>query len=139
MFKTIALTLALTMSARAVACDVPVTPLNQGDKAPCTGYLFSPEEEQKLRIQNEDYKVLLEESKIYIQEKDTYKKELTDQQEINDKKQKEVDLWKQQADSAIQKYVEQQERQSIRDWVFLISGVLLTVAAGYAVGQANHK
>lgn len=49
------LVLISSLSANAV-CD-KVEYLKEGDKAPCNGYLFTPEEEQKLRDTNERFKI----------------------------------------------------------------------------------
>lgn len=39
-------------------CDKPVTYLKEGIKAPCTGYLFTPEQELLVRSQDIKYKEL---------------------------------------------------------------------------------
>lgn len=44
----IILALLLSSTAHATGCDLP-TQIAQGDKSPCTGYVMSPDTEQKIR------------------------------------------------------------------------------------------
>lgn len=117
-------------------CSKPVTPLTQGEQAPCTGFLFSPAKELELRLRNEDYNFLLEQSKLFIQQKESYKKELEQTEQIVEKERQKAELWRKVAEDTTLKYTEVQERRGTRDWLFLGAGVLLTIGAGYALGQA---
>jgi len=66
-----------------------------------------------------------------------YKKELQTTEQIVEKEQKKAELWREAAETSTKKYIESEENRGKRDWLFLISGVVLTVAAGYAVGAAS--
>lgn len=138
MLKTISLILLFSFSLKAQADCLPVIPMAIGDKTDCPGFLFSPAKELELRTMNEDYKYLKEEVDLYVQQKELYKKELVDQTQIADKEVQKAELWRKQAEDSTLKLTQTQERQGIRDWLLIISGVALTVAAGYAVGEA-HK
>lgn len=140
MLKIMSLILVFAFSSKALADCQPVTPLVTGEKAPCAGFLFSPEKELQLRIMNEDYKYLKEEVNLYIQQKELYKQELDDTQKIADKEAQKAELWRKAAEDSTKKYVEVQEARTMRDWLFLVAGVGLTVAAGWSLGQAaGHK
>lgn len=125
------------ISAQVYACPGPVTPLQKGEQAPCFGYLFSPEKELQLRIRNEEYKLLLEQSKLYLNQKDLLIKELEITEKIADKERQKAELWRNLAEKTTAKYIESQDSKGARDWIMLLTGVGLTVAAGWAVGQAN--
>ncbi len=120
----------------AFACDKPVTPLEKGQQAPCTGFLFSPDKEKQLRLQNQEYKILLEESNLYLQQRDFLKKELEESDKIVTKEREKAELWRKVAEDTTLKYTQVQDNRGTRDWLFLIGGVVLTVGAGYAIGQA---
>lgn len=117
-------------------CPKPVTPLEKGEQAPCSGFLFSPEKEQELRIKNEQYKLLMEESKLYIQQIELYRKEVTVTDEIVKKERDKAEVWRKAAEDSTERYVKLEEARTTRDWMFLVAGVGLTVLAGWSVGQA---
>lgn len=50
--------LVLSLSFPSYACDNNVKYLTQGTPAPCTGYLFSPEQEYKVRLSTERYEIM---------------------------------------------------------------------------------
>jgi CHAT domain-containing protein len=135
--KLFATALSLSLFANsALACEKPVTPLTQGQQAPCTGFLFSPEKEKQLRLLNEDYQLLLEQSQLYLKQKELYKQELEETDKIVEKEKQKAELWRKVAEDTTLKYTQVQEARGTRDWLFLIGGVVLTIGAGYALGQA---
>lgn len=138
MSKILPLILVCAFSSKALADCSPVTPLNAGDAAPCQGFLFTPAKELQLRLMNEDYKYLKEQTDLYIQQKELYKKELETTQQIADKEAQKAELWRHQAEDSTQKLTQMQDRQGYRDWAFLLSGIALTTLAAWSVGQA-HK
>ena len=132
--------ISLLISTEVFAgCPKPVTPLQQGEAAPCEGFLFSPEKEREIRGVNEEYKLLLEQTKLYLEQKELYKKELDESEKIIEKEQEKSEKWRDAAEKATEKYTAQEESRGTRDLLFLIGGVLLTVGAGWAVGQASRK
>lgn len=138
MRKIISIILGASLTASAFAQCPPVTPLEKGDKAPCSGYLFTPEKELELRIKNEEYKILIEQVKLYLQQNEVYKKELQTSEAIIAKEREKAELWRAAAEKSTEKYLKVEEGRTVRDWTFLVSGIVLTVAAGYAVGAANN-
>lgn len=135
--QIISIVLGVSLSTSAFGDCKPVTPLEKGEPAPCMGYLFTPEKELELRIKNEEYKLLMEQTKLYIQQNELYKKELETTEVIVNKERQKAELWRTTAESATEKYVKLEEGRTTRDWVFLVSGVVLTVASGWAIGQAS--
>lgn len=117
-------------------CPKPVIHLEKGEQAPCSGYLFSPQKELELRIKNEEYKVLLEQSKIYIQQTELYRKELEVTEQIINKEQAKTEVWRKAAEDSTARYIKLEEARTTRDWIFLVSGIGLTVLSGWAIGQA---
>lgn len=137
--------LAITLSGQCLAaplagtsCQQPVYALSAGTPAPCTGFLFSPDEESKLRLEDQDYKLLKDESDLKDKQLQLYKGEVDDLQTAITKEKDETKMWRDTADTAEQKYVTQQERAGYRDMFFTFLGVLLTVGSGYAIGKASH-
>lgn len=63
--KAILLVLIL-LTQSAFGCTKPVTHLLEGDKAPCEGYLFSPEQEKEVRGKVE----IMEQQTHVIQDQD---------------------------------------------------------------------
>lgn len=127
----------ISSSVFAAECARPVTPLKEGEQAPCTGFLFTSEKEKEVRLKGEDYKSLLEQSELLIKQKEFYKKELEESDIIIKKEQEKSQLWQKSAEEYAQKYISTEEHRGMRDWFFLIGGVVLTIGAGFAVGQAN--
>lgn len=131
------------LSTRAMAgeCPKPVTLLNQGEVAPCTGFLFSREKEKELRLLDEDYKLLQERSSITDKQIQLYKQNEDVLNSVIDKERQKSKLWEDQAEKYTQKYIEEQNNRSNRDWLFFAGGVLLTLGAAWAVGAAagGHK
>lgn len=136
MYKILAIVLAFAFTSKALADCKPVTPLVTGDPAPCSGYLFTPEKELELRTKNEDYKLLQQQVTIYIQQKELYKQQLEDQSKIADKEAQKAELWRKSAEDSTKKYMEAEQNRTLRDGAFLVSGILLTVLAGWSLGQA---
>ena len=135
--KALPLILALSFSSKALADCKPVTPIKAGEVAPCTGFIFTPEKEQQLRQMNEDYKFSQEQIKIYLQQKELLKQQLEASDKIVEKEAQKAELWRKAAEDSTTKLMQQEEHRTTRDWIFLVSGIVLTVAAGYAVGQAS--
>lgn len=141
MFKktlTILLSFAIFTQTAYSNCSQPVSYVLIGKPAPCTGYLFSPEKEQQLRIEDEEYKYNLQLLQVKDEQITLYKQEVSDLRDTTNKEQQKAELWRKSAEDTSAKYVASQERQGTRDLIFTVLGVLLTVAAGYAVGAA-HK
>jgi hypothetical protein len=132
--------LAATISGQAIgaSCAQPVYHLLQGQPAVCEGYLFSPDEEAKLRLEDQDYKLLKDESDLKDKQLQLYKGEVDDLQIAVTKEKDETKMWRDTADAAEQKYISQEERAGGRDLLFTVLGVLLTIGSGYAISKASH-
>ena len=137
MHKILPLILAFSFTTKALADCKPVTPIQAGEVAPCPGFIFSYEKELQLRQMNEEYKLSQEQIKIYLQQKDLLEKQVDISNKIIEKEEQKSELWKARAVDSTEKLIAYQERQETRDWLLIISGVALTVAAGWAVGQAG--
>jgi hypothetical protein len=118
-------------------CSKPVTFLPNGTPAPCDGFLFTPEKERELRLINEDNKYLKQESELKDKLIDNYRTQVDTLDKIAEKERQKSELWQNRAETITEKYVAEENNRGFRDWLFLIGGVVLTVGAGYAVGQAS--
>ncbi len=131
------LTFSLALPAHA-DCSKPVLPLDQGAPAPCKGFLFSPDQEQKVYLLDQNNKLLqqqLDGNKALV---NSYSKSLSDFKIVIDDEQRKSELWRKAAEDSTQKLVSVQENTGKRDFLAVLLGVVLTIGAGWAVGQA-HK
>lgn len=117
-------------------CPKPVTLLEEGSPTPCKGFLFSPQEERKLYLLKEDYKLLQEEVVIKDKLILNLKRDLNDVEFIIIKEREKAELWRNAAETSSLKMIEATEGQGKRDIWMILLGVGLTVGAGYAIGQA---
>ena len=93
-----------------------------------------------MRLEHEEYKYNLQLIELKDKQLDLYKNQVADLRDVADKERQKAELWRKNAEDATTKLVGAQERQGARDLIFTSLGVLLTVAAGWAIGQAaNHK
>ena len=118
-------------------CEKPVKLLNQGDSAPCTGYLFSPDKNRELFIINEEHKIFKKQLEIKDLMINNLDKNIKLHEEILDKSRKQTDIWETKAKESTEQLFKVQESQGKRDFMFILLGVGLTVFAGWAVGQAK--
>lgn len=135
------LTISLVVPVQAFGeCNKPVVTLNQGEAAPCKGFLFTPAQEQQVRLIDEDYKLLQQKLELKDKQIDLFKKDVSTVDFMIQKEQDKAELWRKAAEDSTKQLVEVKEGQGKRDWLMILAGVALTIGAGYAVGQAaNHK
>lgn len=135
--KIIVFILSFFSSVALSECSNDVTVLYQGDPAPCKGFLFSPKKEEEVRkkITESD----LDKTKLELQEKQLilYDKLLKLTQEQADKELEKSELWRKKAIESSEKLTDDKTRDWWRDGAFLIGGVVVTVAAGWALGAAS--
>jgi hypothetical protein len=134
---TLAFTLALqSITAWGSACPAPVSVLNEGDKAPCYGFLFSPAKEKELRLLNDDYILLQQKLDLTIKEMQLYKDSLAATNTILKAEQDKSTIWQQSAEKYSNLYTTQQDNRSNRDLICVALGIIITIAAAYGMGQA---
>lgn len=118
-------------------CDKPVTLLIQGQKAPCRGYLFSPNKELEVRTRFEHLKLLEETIDIKERKVKLYLDQSMLFSEIAERERKKSELWRIRAEDSTEKLIASEDGRGKRDFLFIGAGVILTVLAGWAVGQAS--
>ena len=123
----------------SLGCDKPVTYVEEGKPAPCTGYIFSPEKEQEVRVMVQENKLQKEEIILKTKKIDLLLDSNKYLEEIAIKEQQKAELWRNRAEDSTEKLVSAKSNRGTRDWLFLVGGVLLTVGAGIAIGQASNK
>lgn len=131
------LSISLALPAHATECSKPVTLLNEGTPAPCKGFLFSPEKESEVRLMNEDSKLMKQEIELKDLKLNLLSKDIKDTEFIIKKEQEQAELWRKRAEESTLLLTKKQDSQGLRDWGMVLLGVLITVGAGYAVGQAS--
>ena len=133
-----ALLLVLSMPLNSFAeCTVPVKLLEEGATAPCRGFLFTPEKELQVRMLKKEYDLLDAETQNLNLMVDKYQKKDIEFNKIIELEAQKTELWKTKAEDITLKYVTVEESRTKRDLAFILTGVALTVLAGYAIGQAG--
>lgn len=139
MKKLLAIVLAALMplTSFATECGKPVTLLPEGTPAPCRGFLFTPDKELEVRLLSKEKELL--ESEVDTKNKliDRLKKDNELSGQVLQLEAQKSELWRIRAEDSTKKLIESESGRQNRDLMWLIGGVLLTVAAGYAVGQAG--
>jgi len=118
------------------SCTKPVQELQEGQKAPCRGYLFSPTKEQYVRIQVEDNALLKKEIELKDLKVTILYEDMGKSNEIVNKEREKTELWRLRAEDSTKKLIESEDGRGSRDFLMVILGVALTVGAGFAIGQA---
>lgn len=140
MKKIIGLILSLYLicppTARA-ACDRPVISLKEGEAAPCRGFLFTPEKESQMRILDQDYSLLKEESLAKDEIITRLKKSIKESDSIIEKEQQKTNLWQIRAEDSTTKLMKLDQNRTTRDIIMVGAGVLLVVLSAWAAGQVN--
>lgn len=128
--------LSLAVNCLATECVVPVKTLEEGSPSPCKGFLFSPAKELEVRLMKKDYELYKLEVETTNAIIDRYKKKEYEFEKIVELESKKTELWKTRAEDITLKYVTIEENRGRRDFMFVLTGIGLTVLAGYAIGQA---
>lgn len=127
--------ISFVLAFPAGACEKNVYRLLKDEKAPCDGYLFSPEKELELRLLDTEYKYLKKELEVKNNLLELYKTNDETTWQIIEKERQKSELWRGVAEKNTLTLVGMQEKRGQRDWLFFVGGILCTVAAGYALGQ----
>ena len=133
--RLIILLLSLSITFPAWACDKPVLRLLKNEKAPCEGFLFSPEKELELRLLDTEHKFLLKAGQVKNNLIEFYKTNEETTYEIIEKERQKSEVWRNVAEKNTLELVKTQESRGQRDWLFFVGGILCIVAAGWSLGQ----
>ena len=119
----------------ADTCPNPVTALQQGQVAPCTGYLFTPVMEASARKMKRDYTLLNEQVTLQTKELDLWKNQVTVYQQIAEDQKKETDLWRKSATDSAKEIVDLKSEQRLKDWLLVSVGFIAAALAAFAGAQ----
>jgi hypothetical protein len=117
-------------------CLKPVQYTLKGEVAQCSGFLFSPQKELEVRISVEENKVLKQELELNKKLLDNYRLQVSNLEHIYSKESEKTELWRVRAEDSTKKLIESESGRGNRDLLFLIGGVALTIASGYALHLA---
>lgn len=98
--------------ARATECSKSVSYLNKSDQAPCSGYLFSPEKEQEVRIKSESFDLMKQSNDLYKSEIDVLNQRLK--------------LTQEHAQSLETFFYDRKDKEWYVNMAFFFGGVLVT-------------
>jgi hypothetical protein len=131
--------LSLPINSFATECSTPVKLLEEGSPTPCRGYLFSLDKELEVRLKVKDYNLLKQENEQLNQIIDRLNKKSFEYETILNLESQKKELWKTRAENITLKYTAQEEDRTKRDLAFVLAGIVLTVLAGWSIGQAAGR
>lgn len=116
-------------SFKALAkCDKPVTYLLEGSQAPCTGFLFTPEQEAKVRLADLDLSIQKEINAIQQQQLGILKEDNKLLSEQNN-------LWRNRAEDSTKRLIESESNKTWKMFLYFLAGAAVTTAITYGVNQ----
>jgi len=121
------ITMLYTSTALAT-CSKPVTYLTKGSETPCTGFLFSPEAEGKVRLSDLDLSLqkdmgVLREQQLNLLKEDN--KLLLDQK----------NLWRTRAEDSTKKLIDSEGNKIWSMFLYFAAGAAVTTLITYGVNQ----
>lgn len=122
----------------ADVCAQPVQPLNMGQSAPCTGFLFSPAKEKQVRLINDDYSFTKQEVDVLSKQKVFLQSQLNDLQGVVNDQKKEINIWRLDDINNSQKLVKVEEGRGTRDALFFGGGVLAALVFALIANSLRH-
>jgi hypothetical protein len=129
------LLLSMPLNSFSMECPTSVKLLEEGTPAPCRGFLFSPNKELEVRILKQEHTLQTLELENIQKMLEKFKLKDLNYEEIIEKEQQKTELWRTKAEEATQKLIASESGRTTRDVLFIGLGILLTVGAGYAIGQ----
>lgn len=129
------LLLSMPLNSFSMECPTSVKLLEEGTPAPCRGFLFSPNKELEVRILKQEHTLQTLELENIQKMLEKFKLKDLNYEEIIEKEQQKTELWRTKAEETTQKLIASESGRTTRDVLFIGLGILLTVGAGYAIGQ----
>lgn len=139
MKKIIALLLIISHLALAEdACTQNVTYLTKGTAAPCSGYLFSPKQEQTVRLAKDSLDNLQQEFNIQTDKITLLNQDLSFYKDQMAASQQQVQLWQAADQKCSQELTKDEEGRFTKDILLFGAGILTTLIAGLALKSVSH-
>lgn len=139
MKKWITLLVLISYTTAYCDCAQPVTHLNQGDIAQCEGYLFTKDQELKVRLTNNDYNFLKQEVDLQTKQLDLYKLNVQLYDDNIQKESQKSELWRVKAEESSKKVTELENGRWLRDGAMIALGIALTCLGAWALGQGYKR
>ena len=117
-------------------CAQPVTYLIAGTAAPCTGYLHTAAQQEEDIQLSQKYKLTDQELTYTKQASDLKDKQIVDLTGAYNDSQKQVDLWKTEAQSQATQNQQLLKDQTTNHLLWFGGGVLATILLTFAIGKA---
>lgn len=110
-------------------CDKPVTKLDKGQEAPCSGYIFSPDKELEVRTEVEENKLLKKEVELKDKKIERLEKLTFESDKIIELEQNKTELWKTKAEDTTKKLIEANNSNITKDVVLVLTGIGITAGS----------
>ncbi len=118
----------LYTGAALAQCSKPVTYLTKGSETPCTGFLFTPEAEAKVRLTDLDLTIQKDINAIQTRQLEIYKE---DSKLLLEQK----DLWRVRAEDSTKKLIESENNKIWSMFLYFAAGAAVTTLITYGVNQ----
>lgn len=123
--------------ATAQDCTKNVQALKEGVASPCDGFLFSPKQEQAVRLKDQSYQFQEEQIKILESQTEFYKEQNANSTAAIDAANKKAEMWQKSSDKYAAKYEDATSSRGYRDLIFLGAGVVITIISGATLSWAT--
>jgi hypothetical protein len=129
--RNIALLLLLAYSNAIIAetCSKPVISLLATQPAPCTGFLFSKEEEAKVRKNQQDLTIANQQIGFQNSQIEIYKSQSQSLLTVVKQSQDQSEVWRKAAIESSEKYISEANGRATRDFLFFGGGALAGILA----------
>jgi hypothetical protein len=125
------------INAYSTSCSKNVAYLEEGKTAPCTGYLFSPDQELKVRLLDDQNLFLTDQAKFKDKQLQLYINQAKLSDDLYQKEQQKSVMWRTTAEDATEKLVKADSNRGWRDFAMILVGIGLTCLGAWAVGQVK--
>lgn len=119
-------------------CSKNVQELKKGAIAPCSGFLFSPKQEEKVRGIVETSKLQEAELEVLGKEIEIYKYQIDNYKDIVKLQQEESKVWRDSYITLSKEYVSDNSSSQWQNILWMLSGVGITAIAGWTIHQVGE-
>ena len=130
--------LILSTALISAPCQRPVTYLAIGEPAPCNGFLFSTEKELELRLMKETFEYLEQRNQLLDTQVSLLNKKINSYEDLLAVENKKTEIWKAEYEKTYKELKKQETSSKFKEYVLVLTGVLITVGSGWALGQVNN-
>jgi hypothetical protein len=132
--KFIVLLIILCLSGTSYStCNQPVVSIEKGQAAPCSGYLFTPEKEQEVRLMKIEFIFTKKENEILNKKIKLFDKDIEAANLVIKKEREHGEVWRTTAITTTKNLVAIEESRGTRDVLLFGTGILTAVLVSFII------